>query len=279
MSGIQRVRCLARRLAEQCRQGRVVSRRSWRRTCWGAIDLLFPPACLLCERLMEDASEVEADERPLLVCEECRSSFGYRADGVCVRCAAPLPRGCDAASCPECRRRELPFAGACALGEYRGRLREAVLKSKRAAHESLTLQLGELVARRLVEAGWRQGVDLVIPLPSHWWRRWMRGTSGPELVAGVLARRLDRPLEGRVLQCHRRTRKQGMLLPAERIENVRGAFVARRADRIRGRQVLLVDDVMTTGATLKEAARVLLKAGASAVQVVVLARGTGDAAR
>jgi ComF family protein len=187
-----------------------------------------------------------------------------------------LPRHTDARHCPECGRRKLPFRAALALGEYRGALRDAVLRTKRAAFESLTLQMGEVLADRLEQLGWRQQCDVVVPLPSHWWRRWTRGTSGPELLAERIANRLALPCRTRWLVCQRRTRKQGMLLPNERAENVRGAFAVRLPEAVRGQRILLIDDVMTTGATLKEAATALLRARAASVSVAVLARGTGD---
>ncbi len=243
-----------------------------------AANLLFPPTCLVCDLPWSDGDDRGHHERNAerLICGECRAAFGYRAERVCERCAAPLPRYTDPRHCPECRRRKLPFRAAIALGEYRGSLRDAVLRTKRAAYESLTIQLGEVLADRLEPLGWKQQCDVVIPLPSHWWRRWTRGTSGPELLAERLADRLSLPCRTRWLSCQRRTRKQGMLLPAERAENVRGAFTVRQPDAVRGQRILLVDDVMTTGATLKEAATALLRARASSVFVAVLARGTGD---
>lgn len=244
-----------------------------------AADLLFPPTCPVCDLLLDCADGEEAgSERATgrLICGDCRAAFGYRANRICDRCAAPLPRFADPRQCPECRRRKLPFRAALALGEYRGPLRDAVLRTKRAAFESLTIQLGEVLADRIEQLGWGRQCDVVIPLPSHWWRRWTRGTSGPELLAERIANRLDLPLQTGWLACQRRTRKQGMLLPTERAENVRGAFRVRRPDAVRGQRVLLVDDVMTTGATLKEAATALLRARAASVHVAVLARGTGD---
>lgn len=243
-----------------------------------AANLLFPPVCLVCDLPCTATEEdgTESRERGRLICADCRAAFGYRAERICERCAAPLPRYVDARNCPECRRRKLPFRAATALGEYRGALRDAVLRTKRAVHESLTIQMGELLADQVEQLGWKPQCDVVIPLPSHWWRRWTRGTSGPELLAERLADRLSLPCQKRWLACQRRTRKQGMLLPAERAENVRGAFRVRQPDAVRGQRILLVDDVMTTGATLKEAATALLRARASAVYVAVLARGTGD---
>ncbi|MFO0870591.1 MAG: ComF family protein [Pirellulales bacterium] len=324
MSFVFRAHELAHRLASASARRREASLRWARWAGWRVVDLLFPPACLLCERLLDpqalepSITATESDEPdplpresvsreampqelasqdsegrdsvfperwgprdrpPVLICSPCRSSLGYRAPRVCQRCAAPLPRGRDVRECPECTRRDLPFVAGVALGEYRGRLRDAVLMTKKAAGEALTLQLGELLAQqfqiRLVAAP----VDVVLPLPSHWWRRWLRGTSGPELLAAVLAQRLQKPCDTGVLRCRRRTRKQGTLLPSEREANVRGAFGVDVPESCRGRHVLLVDDVMTTGATLREAARVVLRSGAKSVQVAVLARGTGSAAR
>lgn len=269
------------RLAASVATGRTWMERLRRRAAASgqyAAHLLFPPTCLSCDMpwIATDGDELAEPAAGRLICAQCRASFGYRVDRICDRCAAPLPRFADPRNCPECQRRKLPFRAAIALGEYRGVLRHAVLRTKRAAYESLTLQLGEVLADRLEQLGWREQCDVVIPLPSHWWRRWTRGTSGPELLVESIAARLRLPAQTRWLACQRRTRKQGMLLPAERAENVRGAFAVRQPDAVRGQRILLVDDVMTTGATLKEAATALLRARASTVHIAVLARGTGD---
>jgi len=150
------------------------------------------------------------------------------------------------------------------------------LRTKKSAHESLTMQLGAYLAQRTARETWAAKIDVVVPLPSHWWRRWTRGTSGPELLAYAVAEALNRPVVTRAVRCVRRTRKQGMLRPREREQNVRGAFEVVRPEAIAKRGVLLVDDVMTTGATLREVARCLRRAGAKRVYVAVLARGTGD---
>jgi predicted amidophosphoribosyltransferase len=162
-----------------------------------------------------------------------------------------------------------------ALGLYRGRVRQAVLKMKYGFHESLTLAIGELLARRLAEEDWFGAVDLVTPVPLHLWKRLVRGASAPELLAEIVGRRGAVPLVPRLLRCRRRTRKQGMLLPSERLVNVRGAFEVAADYDIKDARVLLVDDVMTTGATANEAARALLEAGAASVRIATVARGTG----
>lgn len=209
-----------------------------------------------------------------MFCEPCNTGFRDRREAVCPRCVAPLPPGVlDAEHCPECRRHDFVFDRAWSVGDYRGTLRDAVLRTKRAGNEHLALQLGQLLALSLEKDAWGAWGDLIVPIPSHWWRRWTRGMNGPELMAESLGRRWRLDWMTRVLRCGRRTRKQGTLLPDERQKNVRGAFQVARPHAIRGRQILLVDDVMTTGATVNEASRALLKAGAACVRVAVLARG------
>jgi len=155
-------------------------------------------------------------------------------------------------------------------------VRQAVLKMKYGCHESLALAIGELLARRLEAEDWFRQVDLVAPVPLHLWKRLVRGASAPELLAEVVARSGNIPLVTRLLRCRRTTRKQGTLLPSERLVNVRGAFEVASCYDIKGGRVLLVDDVMTTGATANEAARALLQAGAASVRVATVARGTGQ---
>jgi ComF family protein len=138
--------------------------------------------------------------------------------------------------------------------------------------ETLAELIGELCAE-YAEARLRKfAADVVIPVPLHWWRRWNRGYNQSEALAIMLALRLKLPCRPGWLRRIRHTPEQTSQTPSERRENVRGAFRAGSWASLRGKRVLLVDDVLTTGSTCSDAARALRKAGASQVAVAVLAR-------
>jgi len=203
------------------------------------------------------------------------------------------------ASCPQCRRRPFKLRRVIAVGPYTGRLQEIVLRMKKASQEQLTLMMGGLLAERLREATpfselftperrscWRlrgRGAEpgptnrptMVVPVPMHWTRRWRRGVNQAHLLAESVSRQLDLPCYPGLLQCVRKTQKQGTLGPQERRRNVRDAFRVSAGYAIQNRHVLLVDDVLTTGATANELARLLKRAGAAAVWLAVVARATG----
>jgi ComF family protein len=159
-----------------------------------------------------------------------------------------------------------------AAGRYSGRLRELILKMKRAEQNSVSLAIGQLLWHCRGDALRELHADLAVPVPLHWRRRLTHGTNSAALVAEVLAGRLKIPLADNVLRRRRHTRPQFSLSPHQRRENVRGAFEARGGKRLAASHVLLVDDIMTSGATCNEAARMLRKSGARRVTVVVAAR-------
>ena len=182
-----------------------------------------------------------------------------------------------ALECAHCRDAKWRFDGVIAAGEYADELRRLVLEAKRPA--------GEAIAAGLGRAAWLVGADrltdlrpdAVVPIPMHWRRRLMRQTNSPELIAGVLARQLRgrgvrAPLAGRLLARHRPTRPQARVARSQRLPNVRRAFSVRRGYRLTGATVLLVDDILTTGATASEAAAELKRAGAGRVVLVVAAK-------
>ena len=115
-------------------------------------------------------------------------------------------------------------------------------------------------------------IDAVLPMPVTLWHRLDRGYNQSAYLARELARRLDRRCEEGVLRRCGHPRRQAGLSEEERIENAKGTFVARRAERVRGRTVLVVDDIMTTGATLSDCARSLKEAGAWRVWCLTVAR-------
>jgi predicted amidophosphoribosyltransferase len=134
------------------------------------------------------------------------------------------------------------------------------------------MALGDLLAmtQRGELARWHP--DAVVAIPMHWSRRMWRGVHSAEIVAGRLAAHLDVPLASHLLVRRRRTAPQARLAPSRRKANVRGAFGARASRDLARARLLLVDDIMTTGATLNEAAKTLLDAGADAVGAAVVAR-------
>jgi len=236
-------------------------------------DLLLPPACNFC------GSELPSLAEPPLFCGNCRTAFLTLPELVCPRCAAPMGPGQMVEDCPRCRDRRYHFQAALAVGVYQGPLREAVIRMKQRVHEPLTLSMGQLLAERVRERLADAPPELLAPVPAYWLKRLRRGFNGPDLLAEALSRRLRLPLAHDLLVCRRRTQKQGTLMPSERAANVRDAFAANPDYDIAGSHVLLVDDILTTGSTASEAARMLRRAGAARVTVAVVARGVGLAQR
>lgn len=235
-------------------------------------DLLFPPACLFCEATLGSTS-------PVALCARCIQEFrvGWGDASVCRLCASPLPAGIPSQqSCPRCGPRRYQFSAATALGVYRGQLQEAVLRMKQASQESLTLAVGGLLGEHLRSWWTDDPPDLLIPIPMHWTRRCVRGTNSAAVLAESAARYTGRSLAMDLLVCCRKVKKQGTLFPAQRFRNVRGAFTVSSGYDINGAHLLLIDDIMTTGATASEAARVLRRVGARRVTVAVVARGVGN---
>ena len=146
---------------------------------------------------------------------------------------------------------------------------------KRPAHDALSVAIGRLLAQRRGECLVGVQADLVVPIPMYWGRRLGRGKNSPEALANCLAKSLKVPMRAAILVRRRNTLPQASLTPSRRFQNVRGAFQVRRPDAVTGARVLLVDDVLTTGATCSEAAKMLKQAGAAMVAVAVVARAQG----
>lgn len=191
-------------------------------------------------------------------CPRCGATIGpnlpVREEG-CSQCPEPAPR----------------FRRVVRLGPYTGPLRAAVRELKYRRDETLLRRFGRLLAEGLRAADLQTAPDLVLPVAMHWRRRIARGVDHARALARAIARPLGLPVGDELVRI-RFTLPQVNLPRTRRIENVRGAFAARPAEAVAGANVLLTDDVTTTGATADAAARALLDAGAGAVTLVVIAK-------
>jgi ComF family protein len=239
-----------------------------RRLRQGLIHLLYPGVCPVC------ACPLPPGSPPL--CGACRTALTHEPHHTCPRCAgtvgpfAPLEAGCT-----HCRDVSFHFERVLRLGPYEGLIREVILRLKHVSHDGLAEMLGELWAEHSGAELRAAGASVVVPVPLHFRRLWQRGYNQSAALAHGLAGRLRLPCRPRWLRRIRHTPKQTEQTPAARRENVKGAFRAARAGALAGQTVLLVDDVMTTGSTVSEAARALRDAGARRVVVAVLARAHG----
>jgi len=237
----------------------------------GFLHLVFPTPCHVCGRPLGRG-------RHSALCRACWDALERVAQAGCHRCGWPFPAaaaagGVERPLCQRCRETHDRFEAARAVLLYRdgGVARAAILLCKHGGRLGLLRHLGALLAAEAPAELMRMTWDAAVPVPLHWRRRWRRGFNQAEALARAVGRRHGIPVERRCLVRVRATPPQHGDAAARR-RNVLSAFAVRRAERIAGKRLLLVDDVFTTGATADACAAALLAAGAVAVGVLTLAR-------
>jgi ComF family protein len=214
-------------------------------------------------------------EEPGALCSACWDGAAFIAPPHCARCGLPFelaPSGAAGWECAACVAEPPPFDRARAAMRYDAGARGLVLRFKHADATHAAPGYARWMARAGAEL--LADCDLIAPVPLHRWRLLRRRYNQSALLALALGRMAGRPVAPDLLVRRRYTPSQGRLDRAHRFANVAGAFALRPgyAAAIGGKRVLLVDDVMTTGATVEECAKVLKRAGAGAVDVLTLAR-------
>ena len=229
----------------------------------GVLDLLYVPSCAFCRKYVKRNSRL---------CRACERELVDAPSATCQRCGMPFPAM--SRQCVHCRLHRFRFDQVVAVGSYSGIRRQAVLRMKKSVDQPLVWAAGELLGHSLAQQGLQ--ADCVTCVPTHWWRRWSRGFWPTGILGAQVARHLGVTWSPQLVRMTRPTAKQGTLLPNQRRQNVRNAFQVNRRINLSGQHVLLVDDVMTTGATANELCRILRKKGAERITVGIFARGTGS---
>lgn len=232
--------------------GRKVSRR--------VLDLLLPPSCPVCFTRIGEVGHF---------CGECWAGLEQIADPRCNTCGLPFVLDGDGPKCAACLAYQPVFRHVFAPVLYDGVGRQAVLALKHGRRFLAVQAMARFMINAIPD---HQQYDAFVPVPLHWRRRLARRFNQSHLLADALARQQGCPLMTDLLTRKRATPSQGTLGRKARFKNVRAAFVSKPGLDLTGKTILLVDDVLTTGATANACTEVLLNAGAKAVDVAVFAR-------
>ena len=235
-----------------------------RRALSAGVNLFLPPACLLCGHLLPPGFD------PREFCIECRASMPPLGRSHCSCCSQPFPASSSQHLCATCLQRPPAFSIVHAACSYQERVKDAIHQLKYRNQVNLAEPLGKLLGKSLevAEVGFRP--DCIIPVPLHPGRLKKRGYNQALEISRPLARKLQVPIDTTLLQRTLKTPPQQGLTAAERRSNLRNAFIVTTTTS--ARNILLVDDVMTTGETVRECCRVLMKNNIAEVQVAVIGR-------
>jgi len=224
------------------------------------IGFIFPPQCVVCDSLHENSH--------FFLCAKCERSLDLLQSPFCPNCRNTLEK--DEVKCPICIG-QFAISRVWALGHYDDTFRALIHAFKYADIIPAGRYLGRLLAGLLSESATADDFDLIIPIPLHPSRERRRGFNQSLLIAQILSDAIEVPVDSESLIRIRKTRDQTGLKRKERVKNMRGAFAVDNDAELKGKAIILVDDVTTSGATAGEAARVLRNSGARRVELAVLA--------
>lgn len=231
--------------------------------------VVYPDRCAACDQLLMPNRHW---------CTQCWTALTVaRQRQYCPACGTTLGPHHDTRQgrCRFCRDQPAVLDGVCRVGSYESALMLVVKKFKYKQNLRCGEWLAELLADVLSEQEWFEDLDVIVPIPTHWSRRWERGFSHTRLLVERISQESSLPPLP-LLGCTRPLVPQAALSARARVNNVKGAFAPAKGWPVKGAVVCLVDDVMTTGATLREAARTLRHAGARQVYGAVVARASLD---
>ncbi len=221
------------------------------------LDFVYPPLCVGCGDYVTDRS---------LICRRCLDGIDRFENSFCINCWQEIR---SESECTGCGEMSVPLF---AFGDYSGSLRESIIQFKFKGVTSVAAYYAEAISERFGERIGRIGADLLVPIPLHSGREHRRGYNQARLFADQLGPRLEMVVDQEILYRVKRRRPQARLTEAERVRNIRGVFEVDE-EALESTRVILVDDVVTSGATILEARRVLEEAGYTVAGVIAMAHG------
>lgn len=222
------------------------------------LSFLFPNPCVCCMR---------AAGRKRFLCATCEKTFSfYPIENTCKTCGTPMPAGAD--TCGKCLSLKPAYTQLAVCAPFSGALRTALHRYKFYDRTDLAASFALMLSTRLRKLNLTD-FQAIVPVPLSRERLKQRGYNQSELIAKLVAKDFGVPCISSALIRKKNTQQQATLHKGQRSKNVRGAFALQDADALRGMRVLLVDDIFTTGATMREAAKMLSASEASVIACAI----------
>jgi len=228
------------------------------------LDIIYPKSlkCLFCGGELPKVNDFK-------LCSNCTSIMQLLPGSTCTTCGRPLGGKYKMGMCSECKDTEIYFDGACSVFEFSGIVQSALHRFKFEGEVDMAEAFGLYMAKKLKERKWK--IDVILPVPLHEKRMSDRGYNQSYLLSAEIGRECGIDVLDGALIRKRHTESQVSLPKFGRIHNVKGAFAMVDSKCIKGKSVLIVDDIMTTGATLNECSRILRESGARNIYCITAA--------
>ncbi len=233
---------------------------------FGLLDILYPRHCFGCDKGLYE-------ERSAYICIGCQEKIMRTKVSRCVKCGFVLGPGIIASNngCPECEKTNLKFEKSFFVSDNKEPIKNLIHQFKYKKHICLAKPLGHLLIKLLGQEIICE-IDVIVPVPLHWKKKQKRGFNQSSLMAKKICKKLSLPISINNLHRVKNTLSQTQLSRLQRQKNVYGAFRVKNPEKFNKKNVLLVDDVLTTGTTASECAKSLKNAGVNKVFLVALAR-------
>ncbi len=227
-----------------------------------ALDWLFPPSCMSCKQILPMQKSIWRRDK---LCGDCRILFEKLEPPCCPRCGHPQDES--AVYCSACHNKKFAFTGSRAMFPYKGIIRDIIHGVKFKSNKRAAVGLGKLWASSVDDF---PPADFLAPVPMYPKKIRKRGFNQSEVLAKELSAEFKIPLAKNLLKRTKDTPPQSGLSIREREENVRGVFTVNKNFNIKGKRIILIDDIFTTGASLNSCAEALIKAGSENVSCMTL---------
>ncbi|RLD12129.1 MAG: ComF family protein [Chlamydiae bacterium] len=232
-----------------------------------AVDLFYPPQCVLCNKALTGKEKY--------ICNDCFDSLPLISGPHCPKCSRPIrTRNGENQLCGICRiQPDKNIKITVAAAEYQGLMKRLIHLYKYERQQFLSKFFAHIIVEQIKKKNIESSFDLLVPIPLHWTRKRWRGFNQARELCRNISPLINVPIVPESAFCRvRRTTPQVQLNAASRTANIRGAFAVRKNKYIKDKNIALVDDVYTTGATSGECSRMLLGSGAKSVSLLIIAR-------